>query len=73
MIALIEGFSPETTEPIDSRIVLTKEEMKSMDARILPDPYFAVEKDTGSLYIYTSCNPDDPATGKYKLYAEATE
>lgn len=73
MIPLIAGFSPETAEPIDSRIVLTKEEMKSMDTSILPDPYFAVEKDTGSLYIYTSYNPDDSVTGKYKLYIEAIE
>lgn len=73
MIPVIEGFSPETTEPIDSRILLTKEEMKSMDTSILPDPYFAVEKSTGSLYVYTSCNADDPITGKYKMYAKATE
>lgn len=73
MIQLIEGFSPETAEPIDSRILLTKEEMKSMDTSILPDPYFAVEKSTGSLYVYTSYNDDDPVTGKYKMYIKATE
>jgi len=73
MIPLIEGFSPETTEPIDSRILLTKEEMKSMDDNIMPDTYFSVDIYTGDIYLYSKANTEDPETGKFRLYAEPAE
>lgn len=73
MIPLIEGFSPETAEPIDSRILLTKEEMKSMDDNIMPDTYFSVDIDTGDIYLYSKTNTEDPETGKFRLYAEPAE
>lgn len=73
MIPLIAGFSPETAEPIDSRILLTKEDMKSMNDNIMSDTYLSVDIDTGDIYLYSKTNTEDPETGKFRLYAEPAE
>ena len=74
MINFPNGFRITSQEPIDSRLVLTKAEMKaSIDAR-MPDVYLAVCKDDGKVYLYNKNNEVDDVTGKFRLQeAEISE
>ena len=56
MIILPQGFKLLSSEPIDARIVLTKEEMKNINPNIMPNVYFALCKDDGKLYLYNKNN-----------------
>lgn len=56
-----------SANPIDTRLVLSKDEMfDTIDAK-MPDVYFAICSDDGNLYIYNKQNDLDPDTGKYRL------
>jgi len=64
------GLVVASTEPIDSRITLTKEEMRSEIMSVgvrMPDKYFALCKDNKKFYIYDKSNPIDPETGKFRM------
>lgn len=61
------GFIVSSPEPIDSRIVLTKEEMVAMKKAKMPQVYFAICKDDGNLYLYNSANEIDEETGRFRL------
>lgn len=57
----IAGFNIGASEPVDNRIVLTKDEMKlrgtgTDNAYPMPDVYFALCKDDGKMYIYNKDN-----------------
>ena len=41
MIILPQGFKLLSSEPIDARIILTKEEMKNINPNIMQNVYFA--------------------------------
>ena len=74
MINFPNGFLVTSKEPIDSRLVLTKEEMRNVKAARMPDNYLAVCKDDSKLYIYNIANDIDPEVGRFRLYtAEVTE
>lgn len=61
------GFRITSQEPIDTRLVLTKAEMKAtVDAR-MPDVYVAICKDDGKLYTFDKTNSVDAETGKFRL------
>lgn len=54
--------------PIDTRLVLTQEEMRNIiDAR-MPDKYFALCKDDNKLYVYESNNNPSTQTGRFRVY-----
>ena len=68
MIILPQGFKVLSSEPIDARILLTKEEMKNINQNIMPDIYFALCKDDGKLYLYNKNNSFNDITGYFSLY-----
>lgn len=72
MIILPQGFNIASKEPIDARLVLTKEQMATVKDTLMPQVYFTICLDDGQLYIYNKSNPIDERTGKYRLYAAST-
>ena len=68
MIILPQGFKVLSSEPMDARILLTKEEMKNINQNIMPDIYFALCKDDGKLYLYNKNNSFNDVTGYFSLY-----
>ena len=68
MIILPQGFKVSSSEPMDARILLTKEEMKNINQNIMPDIYFALCKDDGKLYLYNKNNSFNDVTGYFSLY-----
>ena len=68
MIILPQGLKVSSSEPIDTRILLTKEEMKNINQNIMPDIYFALCKDDGKLYLYNKNNSFNDITGYFSLY-----
>ena len=76
MIDKIAGFNIGSSDPVDNRIVLTKEEMKlrgSGAAYPMPDVYFAICKEDGKMYVYNKKNEDDIELGKFRLYDSGTD
>ena len=75
MIRVIQGFRLSTRDAVDSRLVLTKEQMRTMNDNQMPDKYFAVCLDDGLLYTYNKeaelddLARSDSGTGKFKQYA----
>ena len=72
MIHVIQGFRLSTRDAVDSRLVLTKDEMKSVNDNQMPDTYFAVCKDDNLLYVYDkhrSTYSTSGDTGKFVPYS----
>lgn len=68
MISLPQGFKVGTAEAIDSRLVLSKNEMLTVKDSLMPQIYFALCKDDNLIYIYNKANEVDLETGKFRLY-----
>lgn len=64
-IKINSNFQVGSPEPLDTRTVLTKAEMKAIDDSIMPDIYYALCLDDGGLYIYNKQNSIDVVTGKF--------
>lgn len=61
-----------SANPIDTRLVLSKDEMfDTIDVK-MPEVYFTICRDDGNLYIYNKQNEIDPDTGKYRLVKSDT-
>lgn len=56
-----------SANPIDTRLVLSKEEMLNAIDVKMPEVYFTICSDDGNLYIYNKQNELDPDIGKYRL------
>ena len=67
-ISINAGFEFGSAQPVDSRLVLTNNEMLHADTNLFPDPYFAVNADDRFLYIYSSNNTYSETTGYFKKY-----
>ena len=67
-INLPSGFNITTIEAVDSRILLTKEQMKNMVDAKMPDKYFCVCLDDSNLYIYNKNATPDGVTGKFTSF-----
>ena len=63
------GFNITSQEPIDQRLVLTKEQMRSVVEARMPDVYVAICKDDGKLYTFNKANVFDDDTGKFRLHS----
>ena len=61
------GFGVGAPVPIDTRIVLSSNEMKNINERIMPSVYFALCSDNESFYLYSPNNPEDEETGKFRF------
>lgn len=62
------GFEVGSQQPLDSRQWLSTAEMKNADANIMPDPYFAINKEDHFLYIFSKSNPISESTGYFTKY-----
>lgn len=67
MITFPNGFKITSKEPVDNRLVLSKEEMRNAVKATLPDVYFTICTDDNQLYVYNVNNQIDDTTGKFRL------
>lgn len=66
------GFTITSSEPIDSKLVLTKAEMRVAETELsMPDTYFCVCKDDDKFYVYDVNNTVDEVTGKFRVLEAA--
>lgn len=70
---VIKPFFVQATTPIDTRLVLSKTEMKNAIDTYLPDVYFALCKDDGHFYLYNKQMEPNELTGRYTLITDAVE
>ena len=66
-IQMGSGFTIGSSEPIDSRLVMSKEQMLNINPLTQPEKYFCVCSDDSLIYVYDANNTDDPATGKFRV------
>lgn len=64
-------FLYQIQAPVDTRLVLTKKEMREANDNYLPETYFALCKDEGHFYLYNKNNEPNEETGKYTLISDA--
>ena len=65
------GFNITSNEAVDSRIIKTKLQMRSMspaDLARMPETYFCMCADDGQIYFYSVNNPVSEETGKFKAF-----
>ena len=65
-LSVNSNFSVNCALPIDSRFVLSKEQMLNANPNIIPDVYFCVCSDDGQFYLYNKDNAENAETGKYE-------
>lgn len=65
-IKLNASFDVMSPVPLDSRTVLTKAEMLSIDDTCMPPIYYAVCSEDGTMYIYNKSNDVNESTGKFR-------
>ena len=66
---LSDGFEILARAAVDSRLILTKEQMRSMSKSNMPSIYLCICSDDKKLYIFDSsiAKADiDPATGRFR-------
>lgn len=66
-IQISSGFKIGSTEPIDSRLVLTKREMVAMKDTLMPESYISICKDDHRVYSYNKSNKFNTETGKFRI------
>ena len=66
-IQMGSGFTIGSSEPIDSRLVMSKEQMLNINPLTQPEKYFCVCNDDSLIYVYDANNAEDPATGKFRV------
>lgn len=59
--------------PVDTRLVLTKKEMREANDAYLPDTYFALCKDEGHFYLYNKTSVPNAETGKFTLITDVVQ
>ena len=73
MIKLVQGFDIRQPLPIDGRILLSEEEMKNVDTNLMPDKYFAINKNDGRLYLFDKNNSTATVTGGFRPADDAVK
>ena len=72
MITVIQGFKLAARDPIDARLLMTKEEMRNAKDNMMPDKYFTICKENGLLYIYDKSRTQEQIgatdTGKFTVF-----
>ena len=66
-IQMGSGFTIGSSEPIDSRLVMSKEQMLNINPLTQPEKYFCVCNDDSLIYVYDANNAEDPATGRFRV------
>lgn len=59
--------------PVDTRLILSKKEMRETNDNYFPDTYFALCKDEGHFYLYNKNSVPNEETGKFTLIADDLE
>ena len=67
-INLPSGLNITTIEAVDSRILLTKEQMKNMVDAKMPKKYFCICLDDNNLYSYNKDATPNEVTGKFTSF-----
>lgn len=62
------GFDISSKEPIDARLVLSKQEMYDMKKANMPSVYFCVCSDDKQLYLYNDDNAKIDEIGRFRLF-----
>lgn len=70
---IIKPFLIKNKFPVDTRLVLTKKEMREAVDTEMPETYFALCKDDGHFYLYDKRAEANEFTGKYTLITEIVE
>jgi hypothetical protein len=65
-IRLPSNFEIGAKIPIDTRLVLTKSQMLSMNDNTMPSVYFALCNEDNAFYLYSKNNTIDKTTGKFR-------
>ncbi len=66
-ISINTGFNMGSGQPIDSRNVISKVDMKNINENVWPDVYYTTCRDDGKLYIFNKANEPNDETGKFRL------
>lgn len=66
-ISINTGFNMGSGQPIDSRNVISKVDMKSINENVWPEVYYTTCKDDGKLYVFNKANEPNNETGKFRL------
>jgi len=73
-IKVTNGFEVRAKSPIDTRILLTKEEMAEINDKLMPQNYFCIcndnDEDKGKVYIYDKNAAASEETGKFRPFEE---
>jgi len=72
-IQLIQGFEINGASPIDSRLVLTKQQMANVNDNKMPAKYFALCSDDNKIYYYDKTKTANGETGKFEPIASASD
>lgn len=65
-IELPQGLKITSKQPVDTRILLKKSAMLTVDENMMPAKYFAICMDDGKLYLYNKSNDINSETGKFR-------
>ena len=66
-IEMAAGFKIYSTDAVDTRFIMSKTEMLSLEELAYPSTYFCVCTDDKSLYVFDSTNTYDASTGKFRI------
>ena len=67
-IKVTNGFEVRSKNPIDTRLTLSKEQMRNMNDKLMPETYFALCTDDNELYVYVKSSEPNADTGKFVYY-----
>jgi len=59
-------FNLGASKPIETRLLLTKAQMKAMNDNVMPSVYFTLCSDDNAFYLYSKNNTVDDTTGKFR-------
>jgi hypothetical protein len=65
-INIPSAFNVGASVPIDTRLVLTKAQMKATNDNVMPSVYFTLCSDDNAFYLYSKNNTIDDTTGKFR-------
>ena len=66
-IEMAAGFKIYSTDAVDTRFIMSKADMLSLEELAYPSTYFCVCTDDKSLYVFDSTNTYDASTGKFRI------
>lgn len=67
LINVSTGFHIGSPVAIDDRLVLSKENMRTIEDGLMPDIYFALCRDDNKIYVYKRTNTIDSKTGRFRI------